>query len=49
MYLIGPKSSESRWPVVFVSKKFGFEWWTTKGAKGRFIRIGWLILRWGAA
>jgi hypothetical protein len=49
MKLWGPRSSESKWPLVFLSSRFGFEWWTTKGAPGRFIRIGWLCLRWGAA
>ena len=55
MRLFGPGkvdgviSSESRIPVVFLSRKFGIEWWTTTGAKGRFIRIGWLCFRWGAA
>jgi len=46
--LCKPKSSESKFPLVFISKRFGFEWWNTKH-KGRFIRIGFLCLRWGAA
>lgn len=47
--LWGPRSSESRLPLIFLSRPFGFAWWTTRGARGRFIRLGWLCLRWGAA
>lgn len=61
MKIYCPRSSESRVPFVFLTSRFGFEWWTCAqrpfndgsghihGAPGRFIKVGWLCLRWGAA
>lgn len=49
MTIWSPRSSESALPLIGLSTHFGFEWWTTTGAPGRFIKIGWLFLRWGAA
>lgn len=49
MVIYSPRSSESKIPLVAIGGRFGFEWWTTTGAPGRFIRVGWLWMRWGAA
>ena len=50
MVIWAPRSSESRWPLLAITlRKWRFEWWTTTGAKGRFIGVGPLYLRWGAA
>ena len=44
-----PKSAESRWPLIGISRRWRLEWWTTTGAPGRFIAIGPVFFRWGAA
>ncbi len=48
MVLCGPKSAESCWPLFGVNRLWRFQWWTTRGAKGRFIAMGPLYFRWGA-
>jgi hypothetical protein len=51
MILFCPRSSESKLPLIGLSWRRWHrpQWWTTTGAPSRFIAIGPLYMRWGAA